>query len=138
CLIRLKEKGETIRWQPVSPTLMTHLNHHAQTRAAQPHQQLLRTTNQKPITNHRYQYLWERIGKHLPYVATQQITTHWLRHTTLTWVERNYGYATARAYAGHNNTTGKTGTTATYVRANLHEIATALTTLTGEQHPLTN
>ena len=25
CLIRLREKGETVRWQPVSPTLMSHL-----------------------------------------------------------------------------------------------------------------
>jgi integrase/recombinase XerC len=25
CLIRLREKGETMRWQPVSPTLMAHL-----------------------------------------------------------------------------------------------------------------
>jgi integrase len=24
CLIRLREKGETVRWQPVSPTLMSH------------------------------------------------------------------------------------------------------------------
>jgi len=40
-------------------------------------------------------------GKHLPWVATQQVTAHWLRHTTLTWVERNFGSATARAYAGH-------------------------------------
>jgi hypothetical protein len=36
-------------------------------------------------------------------VATQQISTHWLRHTTLTWVERNFGYAIARAYAGHTD-----------------------------------
>jgi integrase len=25
CLIQLREKGETVRWQPVSPTLMSHL-----------------------------------------------------------------------------------------------------------------
>ena len=58
-------------------------------------------------------------------MATQQISTHWLRHTTLTWVERNFSYAIARAYAGH---TGKSdaGTTATYVRAQIDEIAAAL------------
>ena len=28
---------------------------------------------------------------------------HWIRHTTLTWVERNFGYAVARAYAGHTD-----------------------------------
>ena len=34
-------------------------------------------------------------------MATQDISTHWIRHTILTWVERNFGYAVARAYAGH-------------------------------------
>ncbi len=56
-------------------------------------------------------------------------------HTTLTWVERNFGYAVARAYAGHAES-GNAGTTATYVRANLPEVATALAALTGEPHPL--
>ena len=32
CLIRLHEKGETVRWQPVSPTLMSHLLAHGETR----------------------------------------------------------------------------------------------------------
>ena len=108
-----------------------------QTRGAQPHQQLLRYANGKPITKRRYDNLWVRLGKHLPYVHTQQISTHWLRHTTLTWVERNFGYATAKAYAGHTDN-ASAGTTATYVRATLPEIAAALAVLTGEPHPLTN
>jgi hypothetical protein len=68
-------------------------------------------------------------------VATQQVSTHWLRYTTLTWVERNFGYAVARAYAGH---TGKNdaGSTTTYIQADIHEVASALTKLTGEPHPL--
>ena len=76
-----------------------------------------------------------RIGRHLPWVATQQISTHWLRHTTLTWVERNFGYAVARAYAGHSGKSDA-GTTSTYVRADLYEVAAALAALTGEPHPL--
>jgi len=136
CLVRLREKGETVRWQPVSPTLMTHLQHHAEQRHSPRNGQLLRYANGRPITTRRYDHLWERIGTHLPWVATQQISTHWLRHTTLTWVERNFGYATARAYAGHTDS-GNVGTTATYIRANLHEVATALATLTGQPHPLT-
>ncbi|WP_233601175.1 MULTISPECIES: hypothetical protein [Micromonospora] len=66
---------------------------------------------------------------------TQQISTHWLRHTTLTWVERTYGHAVARAYAGHTDS-GGSGSTATYVRATLQEVAVALAGLTGEDHPL--
>jgi site-specific recombinase XerD len=135
CLIRLREKGETTRWQPVSPTLMAHLQQHAEQRQAPANGQLLRYANGRPITSRRYDHLWVRIGRHLPWVATQQISTHWLRHTTLTWVERNFGYAIARAYAGHTDS-GNAGTTATYVRASLPEIATALAALTAEPHPL--
>ena len=69
-------------------------------------------------------------------MATQQISTHWIRHTTLTWVERNFGYAVARAYAGHTDSGGETGATSTYVRASLPEAAAALAALTGEPHPL--
>ena len=36
CLIRLREKGETVRWQPVSPTLMARLVEHGQDRYAPP------------------------------------------------------------------------------------------------------
>ena len=58
------------------------------------------------------------------------------RHTTLTWVERNFGYAVAKAFAGHTDNGSDTGATATYVRATTHEVATALAALTGEPHPL--
>ncbi len=135
CLVRLREKGETVRWQPVSPTLMRHLLRHAEERGATSGDQLLRYRIGQPITARRYDYLWTRLGKHLPWVARQGVTTHWLRHTTLTWVERNFGYGVAREYAGH---TGKSdaGTTTTYVRADLHEVAAALAAMTGETHPL--
>ncbi|GAB3889851.1 hypothetical protein GCM10029964_060310 [Kibdelosporangium lantanae] len=136
CLIFLREKGETVRWQPISPTLMAHLRHHADQRHAQQDGQLLRYRSGRPITRRRYDYLWTRIGKHVPWVATQQISTHWLRHTTLTWVERNFGYAVARGYAGHTDSGNEPGVTATYVRASLQEIARALSALTGEPHPL--
>jgi integrase len=135
CLILLHEKGDTVRWQPVSPTLMAHLQQHARERHAPPGGQLLRYPSGRPITYRRYDHLWLRIGKHLPWVATQQISTHWLRHTTLTWVERSFGYAVARAYAGHTGSDND-ATTTTYVRANIHEVAGALAALTGEPHPV--
>jgi integrase/recombinase XerC len=131
CLIRLREKGETVRWQPISPTLMAYLQLHARERHAPKDGQLLRYLSGRPITHRRYDRLWERIGAHLPWVATQQVSTHWLRHTTLTWVERNFGFAVARAYAGRT-TTDSDGTTTTYVRATLHEVAVALAALTCE------
>jgi integrase/recombinase XerC len=140
CLIRLHEKGGTERWQPVSPTLMTHLLAHGKRRGGlESGERLLRYPTGKPITSRRYDYLWDRLGEHLPWVKTQQVSTHWIRHTILTWVERRFGFAVAQAYAGHqNNSRGARAmsSTGTYVRAGLPEVATALAALTGEPHPL--
>jgi hypothetical protein len=49
---------------------------------------LLRYADGRPVTYRRYDGLWVRIGRHLPWARTQQISTHWIRHTTLTRVER--------------------------------------------------
>jgi len=137
CLIQLHEKGETVRWQPVSPTLMSHLLAHGESRGGlAPGRPLLRYANGKPITSRRYDHLWQRLGRHLPWVATQQISTHWIRHTILTWVERNFGFATAQAYAGHEDHGRGGKAMATYIRAGLPEVAAALAALTGEDHPL--
>jgi integrase/recombinase XerC len=99
-----------------------------------PAEQLLRYADGRPIASRRYDHLWEWVGRQLPWAATQQISTHWLRHTTLTWVERNFGYAVAHAYAGHTGNSGDA--TGTYIRAGLPEIALALEAMTGEAHPL--
>jgi integrase len=137
CLIFLREKGGTSRWQPVSRTLMRHLlAHHAERGDGDRNGSLLHYRDGRPLTYRRYDHLWARIGQHLRWVHTQQISTHWLRHTTLTWVERTYGHAVARAYAGHTDGDSGSGSTATYVRATLHEVAVALAGLTGEDHPL--
>jgi integrase/recombinase XerC len=137
CVVRLREKGETERDQPVSPTLMNALVRHATVRGTgNPNDQLLRQANGKPISRRRYNYLWERLGRHLPWVRAQGVSMHWLRVTTLTWVERNFGYGVARAFAGHNDRRSDAGTTTTYIRADLYEVAQALAVLAGESHPL--
>jgi integrase/recombinase XerC len=81
CLVLLREKGETVRWQPVSPTLMGRLVEHGQERHAPPDGQLLRYGDGRPITYRRYDHLCARIGRVLPWVRTQQISMHWIRHT---------------------------------------------------------
>jgi site-specific recombinase XerD len=136
CLILLREKHETVRWQPVSPALMSAMMMHRDTRGdGRGEGPLLRYRSQRPITSRRYDHLFERVGRYEPWVRTQQISIHWLRHTTLTWVERSFGHAIARAYAGHEGRSDA-GTTAKYVRADVHEVAAALSALTGQPHPL--
>jgi integrase len=139
CLVLLREKGGTQRWQPVSPTLMRYLIAHWDERGdGDPGSsaQLLRYINGHPITYRRYDHLWDRIGRHLPWVATQGISAHWLRHTVITWVERTFGYAVAREFAGHTGSGGDVGVTATYIKADITEVAAAVAALTGEPHPL--
>jgi hypothetical protein len=63
---------------------MARLVQHGQERGAPEDQQLLRYASGKPITRRRYDHLWARIGQHLPWARAQQVSTHWLRHTTLT------------------------------------------------------
>ena len=137
CLILLREKGETVRWQPVSPTLMAALVRHAEERHAPPDGQLLRYRDGRPITYRRYDHLWDRLGRHLPWVRTQQISMHWIRHTTLTWVERNFGYAVAQRLRRPHRQRQRHGRDRRPTSAPaVHEVATALAALTGEPHPL--
>ena len=70
CLVLLREKGETVRWQPVSPTLMGRLIEHGRERHAPPDGQLLRYAGGQPVTSRRYDHLWTRLGRHLPWVRT--------------------------------------------------------------------
>jgi integrase/recombinase XerC len=118
---------------------MAALIRHGEERHAPRDGGLLRYRNGQPLTYRRYDGLFKRIGGHLPWVRTQGISAHWIRYTTLTWVERNFSMAVAHAYAGHLDGTGDTGkgtVTMTYVRATLADVRAALAALTGEPHPL--
>jgi hypothetical protein len=97
---------------------------------------IFRYKDGRPIGDNYYQGLWLRLGRHLDWVGQLGVTAHWLRYTTLTWVERRFGYAMAAAYAGHTPGSGRTGNTLTYVSATMEELATALALLVGEPHPL--
>lgn len=133
--VQLTEKGGTQRWQPITVDLARHLLALARARGAVlPTDKLLRYRHGRPLTSRRYDHLWKRLRERLPWVAVQWISTHWLRHTTLTWVERNFGYGVARAYAGHTDSTGPA--TTTYIKGQIHEVAAALSAMTGQPHPL--
>ncbi|WP_282776469.1 MULTISPECIES: site-specific integrase [unclassified Nocardia] len=135
CLVRLREKGQTIRWQPISPPLTQALIRLAHARGAgKPGTNLLRYRDGRPLTYRRYDNLWNRVRDQLPWAAAQGVSTHWLRHTTLTWVERNFGYGVARAYAGHTDRAG--ASTTTYIKADVQAVAGALAAMTGHPHPL--
>jgi integrase len=136
CLIRLHEKGQTQRWQPISPTLTRALVAHFDTRGdGNPSSQILRYRNGRPVGKRRYDNIWKRIRTHLRWADTHQISAHWLRHTTLTWVERHFGQSIAQRYAGHTDSS-RQATISVYTKATQAEVAQALSALTGEPHPL--
>ncbi|GAA2531032.1 site-specific integrase [Pilimelia columellifera] len=136
-LLCLREKGGTQRWQPVTLDLAAVLADHARCRGAVlSGDALLRFRHGTAMTSRRYDHLWKRLGQELPWVAAQGISTHWLRHTTLTWVERHFGYGVARAYAGHTDSVG--AATTTYIKADLQAVAVALSAMTGRPHPLSD
>ncbi|MFX0577128.1 tyrosine-type recombinase/integrase [Nocardia nepalensis] len=137
CLIRLRDKGGTLRWQPISPILMTKLIAHAAARhGTSTTTRVLRYRTGRPIGPSRYTYLTARIHQYLPSAARLRVSSHWIRHTTLTYVEREYGISVARAYAGHTDNAGYQGSTPTYTKAGIVEVAEALSALTGQPHPL--
>jgi hypothetical protein len=51
---------------------------HAGGRHAPPDGQLLRYRNGRRITYRRYDHLWDRLGRYLPWVRAQQISMHWV------------------------------------------------------------
>lgn len=55
CLVKLREKGSTVRWQPNTPALATCLVEHAAARGAiLPTDSLLRFRDGRPLTSRRY------------------------------------------------------------------------------------
>ena len=139
--VRLHEKGETSRWQPVSPTLFQALLHHSQARGAtERDDQVFRYLPKRgsslgaPLTRRRYNTLTNRWHAKLPWAATYGVSPHWLRHTTLTSIERISGSTgVVRKFAGHSVPNDPT---LGYLTASDRDVAVALSILTGEPHPL--
>jgi integrase len=138
--IRLREKNEKLRWQPVSKTLLDALFEHCDARGALTAQDAVFRHRPRqvgsagiPITRRRYNTLVGRWGKSIPWVQELGVSIHWCRHHATSSIERIAGYGVARAFAGHS---GGDEVTTTYIKANLNEVARAVAIYTGEPHPL--
>lgn len=137
--IRFHEKGGKSRKQPVSRELAETLIEFATKRGSSAKSDpVFRFHPQghgkgRAVTARRFERLWERIGEDLKWVAEKQISNHWLRHTTLTWVERATASPSVTSkFAGH----GPENVTATYTSARLAEVAGAFAAVFGKDHPL--
>lgn len=136
--ITLVEKRSKKREQPVTKELMESLIRFAKSRGAtQLSDSVFRYLPNKagtssPLTSKRFETLWKRLGRNLPWVSIQGISGHYLRHTVLTWVDRTSGHSVARAYAGHS----AGDTTDSYTKVGFAEIVNAHSSITGSLHPL--
>jgi len=147
-MIRFHEKGGKSRKQPVSKALMQSLISLAKSRGVtsptdyllsykyicecvhtskfececKSHQHSRCSKFSIPVSSHNFEKLWKRLGEKITWVAEKQISNHWLRHTTLTWVDRaTSSNSIASKYAGH----GPATVTAGYTSARIEEIRQA-------------
>jgi integrase/recombinase XerC len=133
-LVILHEKFSTDRQQPISRTLLTNLRAHTISRLdhePRPDDAVFRYRDGHPLTRRRYNSLFERVQRHLPWCGEAGVSIHWIRHTAISNIERVSSYATAQAFAGHHGREP----TLTYVKASLDEVRRALHILTGEPLP---
>ena len=133
--ITIYEKGSTTREQPITEELMKSLIAFAKSRGAKKNEdsvfRYLPDGNGfgKQLTARRFDTLWGRIGKELDWVAQKGVSCHWLRHTTLTWVDRAFNQSVARAYAGHSAGNVTDG----YTTSTQEEIVEAHAVITGKK-----
>lgn len=114
----LDEKGSKTREQPVSRAIMEFLNN--------------RDCLLYSVTRRRLDGVWSRVRRDLEWAEELGVSSHWLRHTTVSWVEEATSYSVAAAYAGHV----PTSTTATYLQRSIADVASAFSVVFGEPHPL--
>ncbi|MGY1947249.1 site-specific integrase [Nocardia asiatica] len=137
CLIRLHEYRGAIRWQPISPTLMTRLLDHGRHRGGrQATDRVLRYQNGTPADLARYQYLVRRFRRELPWADDLQMNMNWVCHTTETFVETEFGHRTARLFKQRRVRSQNTEDQDRFDPHRLAMIAAVLAALTGEPHPL--
>lgn len=133
--VKLDEKYGLVRNQPVSKTLLDHLTEHQRVRmkaSPKPQDQVFRYKNGDPLTRRRYNTLFARVQEELSWAREQHVSTHHLRHTAITRVERLTSFGIAQRFAGHTPST----VTGSYIKAGVREVAYAVQLLTGEPHPL--
>lgn len=129
----LREKGDSEREQPISPSLSALLVGHAGTRGSGHRDDpVFRTSTGAPMSARRYDTIFSRARTCLDWTDRTPVSAHVLRHTAITAVARLAGYPVAQAFAGH----AAPSVTGRYLHASIAEVAAAVAALTGEAHPL--
>ena len=102
--VLLREKNGNEREIPASPDLLNRIRVLASERD-RGHDEVaaFRYKNGAPLTRRRYNTLFERVQRLLPWADRLGVSVHWVRHTTLTDISNAAGSRIASAYAGHSD-----------------------------------
>ena len=120
--VRLIEKYDKQRWLPVSAHLMHRLVAHADAREHPGCTRVLHRRDGGHLNGKWFENFARRIQE-LPWAGEVGVSAHWLRHTTLTDIERVAGVRVAAAYAGHAE--GSLGVTGMYTKPSPEELRSA-------------
>jgi len=120
--VRLVEKYDKQRWLPVSAHLMQRLVAHADERQHPGCTRVLHRRDGGHLNGRWFERFAQRIQQ-APWAGELGVSAHWLRHTTLTDIERVAGVRIAAAYAGHAD--GSLGVTGMYTKPSPEELRLA-------------
>jgi site-specific recombinase XerD len=120
--VRLIEKYDKQRWLPVSAHLMHRLITHSDAGQHPGCRRVLHRRDGGHLNDKWFEKFAQRI-QHVAWAGELGVSAHWLRHTTLTDVERVAGARVAAAYAGHAD--GSFGVTGIYTKPSPEEIRVA-------------
>ena len=99
----LIEKGREERDNPASRSLLVRLDSFARSRgASHPDDRVLRFRDGHPFSNRGVNCIFAAVQAELPWAEALGVSSHFIKHTTLTDIERVAGYRVAQAYGGHS------------------------------------
>lgn len=126
--VNLYKKFDEQREIPVSRPLLAALHAHADSRAPGC-DQVFHYNNSRCLTHRRFDTIFNRVDRVLPWAESLGVSLHWIRYSTLTDIRITSGERVATAYAGHGDQAG--GVTALYTRASFAELQAAHALLFG-------
>lgn len=118
----LYEKFDEQREIPVSDALLSALRAHVAWRAPACHR-VFHYKDGSCLSERRFDTIFNRVGRALPWAKSLGVSLHWIRYSTLTDIRITSGERVATAYAGHGDQAG--GVTALYTRASFAELQEA-------------
>lgn len=118
----LYEKFDEQREIPISSALLTALRVHSADRSPST-DHVFHYLDGSPLTDRRFDTMFARAGRALPWAKSLGVSLHWIRYSTLTDIRLTSGERVATAYAGHGDQAG--GITALYTRASFEELQAA-------------